>query len=226
MKVHDLHSWDLTTAQARDLQLELAGRVISTKRLRRPRIIAATDASYDRGSPLLYAAVVVVDAASFEIIEQVEVVHRMTFPYVPGLFSFREAPALLDVFRRLETVPDVVLCDGQGLAHPRRVGFASHLGLCLNIPTIGCAKSRLCGEFDEPGPERGDRSPLLDRGERVGSVVRTKDRCRPLFVSVGHLCNLQSAERVVLESCTKYRLPEPARMAHRLVNELRGQNAQ
>jgi deoxyribonuclease V len=137
------------------------------------------------------------------------------------LLSFREAPALLDVFARLKTRPDVILCDGQGIAHPRRLGIASHLGLWLGLPTVGCAKSRLCGTYDEPGPQRGDRSPLIYRGEVVGAVVRTRARIKPLFVSPGHLCDPDGAVQLVLELTGRYRLPEPARMAHKYVNDLR-----
>jgi deoxyribonuclease V len=151
----------------------------------------------------------------------VGVVGEARFPYVPGLLSFREAPAVLDAFRRLQTRPDVVLCDGQGTAHPRRMGLACHLGLWLNVPTIGCAKSRLCGTYDEPGPARGDRSPLVDRCEVVGAVVRTRARVNPVYVSPGHLCDLESAVEIVLASTPKYRLPLASRLAHDRVNELR-----
>ena len=145
----------------------------------------------------------------------------ITFPYVPGLLSFREAPALLDVFAAIRTKFDVVLCDGQGIAHPRRLGIAAHLGLWLDRPTIGCAKSRLFGDYDEPGPNRGDWSPLLDRGETIGAVVRTRARVKPLFVSPGHQCDLASSMRVVLATSPRLRLPVPARLVHLEVNDVR-----
>ena len=136
---------------------------------------------------------VVVEAETFEVIERVGLAAPAKFPYVPGLLSFREAPALLEAFDRLKTRPDVVLCDGQGIAHPRRLGIASHLGLWLDLPTVGCAKSRLCGKYDEPGPDRGDRSPLVDKGEVIGAVLRTRAEVAPLFVSPGHRCDLEGA---------------------------------
>lgn len=221
MTIHPLHPWDLSAAEARDLQRELGMRVLTDRPLPPYRTVAGADVSYDRFSPVLHAAVVVLDAGTREVIERVGVMAKATFPYVPGLLSFREAPALLEAFRILKSNPDVVLCDGQGIAHPRRMGIASHLGLWLGVPTIGCAKSRLFGTYDEPGPRRGDRAPLAGRGEVVGSVVRTKDRVKPLFVSPGHLCDLESAVEVVMAMSGRYRLPEPNRMAHEYVNGLR-----
>jgi deoxyribonuclease V len=143
------------------------------------------------------------------------------FPYVPGLLSFRELPAVLRALRMLRTVPDVVLCDAQGRAHPRRLGLASHLGLWLPMPTVGCAKSRLCGEHEEPEAARGAHTPLLDRGELVGVVLRTRVGVKPAYISVGNSIDLPSAVRVVLSATTRYRLPEPARLAHQLVTRER-----
>jgi deoxyribonuclease V len=217
---HD-HSWDLTPAEARSLQAKLAGEVDTSSPLVPWKTLAAADVSFDRGSDILFAAVVVVLADTFEPIERVGLEAPAKFPYVPGLLSFREAPALLEAFDRLKARPDVVLCDGQGIAHPLRLGIASHLGLRLGLPTIGCAKSRLCGHYDEPGPTRGDRSPLVDKGETVGAVLRTRDRVAPLFVSPGHDCDLEGAIALVLETTRKYRLPIPSRMAHDYVNEVR-----
>jgi deoxyribonuclease V len=215
------HSWDLTPAEARELQDVLASRVDTTSPLAPWRTVAAADVSFDRGGDVLFAAVVVVRAESFEVVERVGLASPARFPYVPGLLSFREAPALLEAFDRLKDRPDVVLCDGQGIAHPRRLGIASHLGLWLDLPTVGCAKSRLCGTFDEPGPRRGDRSPLFDRGEPIGAVLRTRDRVAPLFVSPGHRSDQAGAEALVLATTRQYRLPIPSRMAHDSVNEIR-----
>jgi deoxyribonuclease V len=215
------HRWDLSPAAARVLQAELAQAVDTATPLGPWRTLAAADVSFDRGSEVLYAAVIVVEAETFEVIERVGLESPAKFPYVPGLLSFREAPALLEAFDRLEARPDVVLVDGQGIAHPRRLGIASHLGLCLGLPTVGCAKSRLCGKYDEPGPDRGDRSPLVDKGEVVGAVLRTRPKVAPLFVSPGHRCDLESAVGLVLATTRKYRLPIPARMAHEYVNEVR-----
>jgi deoxyribonuclease V len=216
-----LHSWDMTPAEARELQKALAARVDASTPLGPWETVAAADVSYNKYSEWLYAAVVVVRAGTFELVERVGVVGKATFPYVPGLLSFREAPVVLEAFRKLKARPDVVLCDGHGIAHPRRLGLACHLGLWLELPTIGCAKSRLCGTYDEPGPERGDRSPLVDRGEVVGAVVRSRSRVSPLFVSPGHRCDLESAVAVTLDTAVKYRLPVPARMAHEYVNDIR-----
>ncbi len=213
--------WDLTPAEARAEQATLASLVDSTTPLPTWRTLASADVSFDRGSEFLYAAVVVVEATSIEVIERVGLKAPARFPYVPGLLSFREAPALLEAFGLLKSRPDVVLCDGQGIAHPRRLGIASHLGLCLDLPTVGCAKSRLCGRFETPGPNRGDQSPLVDRGERIGTVLRTRDRVAPLFVSPGHRADLASAVELVLATTRKYRLPIPARLAHDFVNEVR-----
>jgi deoxyribonuclease V len=148
----------------------------------------------------------------------------LKFPYVPGLLSFREIPALLKAFAKLKRRPDLVFVDGQGLAHPRRLGIASHLGLWLDLPTIGCAKSRLCGEYREPGKKRGNFSPLLDRGEEIGAVLRSKDEVSPLFVSVGHRIGLASAIRLTLACHEGRRIPAPTRQADRLVAEVKRQD--
>ena len=221
MQIETLHDWNLTPGAARALQVSLAAQVDVSTPLAPWKTVAAADVSYNKFSEWLYAAVVVVQAGTFEVIERAGVVAEARFPYVPGLLSFREAPAVLDAFARLKTRPDVVLCDGQGIAHPRRIGLASHLGLWLGLPTIGCAESLLCGQYDEPGPDRGDRSPLIDRDEVIGSVVRTRSRVRPLYVSPGHLCDLDGAVSVVLATTVKYRLPVPSQMAHEYVNEIR-----
>jgi len=219
-----LHSWDMDPTEARALQSDLAARVDVSTPLGPWQTVAAADVSYNKYSDWLYAAVVVVRAGTFEPIERVGLVGKATFPYVPGLLSFREAPVVLECFRKLTTRPDVVLCDGQGIAHPRRIGLACHLGLWLDLPTIGCAKSLLCGTFAELGPERGARSPLIDRGDLVGAVVRTRARVSPVYVSPGHRCDLEGAVAVTLACAVKYRLPVPAQLAHGYVNEMRRAN--
>jgi len=215
------HSWDLSTAEARDLQLRLASLVDRTHVLGRYETVAGADVSYNIRGPRLYAAVVVVRADTWEPIGRSGTVADAKFPYVPGLLSFREIPAVLEAFDGLKIRPDLLMCDGQGIAHPRRFGLASHLGLWLGIPTIGCAKSWLCGDFEEPGPDRGDWSPLTDNGETIGAVLRTRSRVKPLFVSSGHLCNLESAIAATLAATPTYRIPIPTRLAHQYVNELR-----
>jgi deoxyribonuclease V len=149
-----------------------------------------------------------------EVVESVVIEGRPGFPYVPGLLTFREAPLVLDAFDRIATTPDLILVDGQGIAHPRRFGIASHLGLLFDIPTIGCAKSRLCGEHEGPPLQAPASSPLTDEGELIGAVLRTKTGCKPLYISIGHRIDLPTAVERVLACCRGYRLPEPTRLAH------------
>lgn len=215
------HSFDVDFGEARRIQERLRRRVVESDRFGPVRHVAAADVSYDRGSPILYAAIVVVDVSSGDVIERAGVRRRVRFPYVPGYLSFREVPPLLDVFARLGQRPDLVLCDGQGRAHPRRFGFACHLGVLLDLPTVGCAKSRLVGTHREPASRRGSHVQLRDDGETIGEVVRTRDGVRPVFVSVGHRVSLASARRWVLRLAPHHRLPEPLREAHAEVNRLR-----
>jgi len=221
MTFADLHPWALSPREAIALQKELAGRIDVTRPFGRVRTVAGCDVSFNRRSPVLYAAVVVVRVPGFDVVEQVGARLEVTFPYVPGLLSFRELPPLLAAFRKLRSVPDVVMLDGQGLAHPRRFGLACHLGLWLNIPTEGCAKSRLVGTFDEPGPDPGHSTPLSDRGDVVGDVVRTRTRALPMFVSPGHRIDRAGALEVVRKTCDGYRIPVPTRLAHRAANAAR-----
>ena len=195
-------------------QKELAGR-IRAEPLRGPvRRIAGTDAAFDKASGLTHAAVVVVDAASLAVLESAGATVPTTFPYIPGLLSFREIPALLACFERIAEPPDAILCDGHGIAHPRGIGLASLLGLVLGLPSVGCAKSRLVGEHDEPPPQRGGRADLLFHDRTVGCVLRSRAGVKPLYVSVGHRVTLEDAVRLVLACARKYRLPEPQRLAH------------
>jgi len=216
-----LHSWDLGPAEARALQGDLAARVDSVRPLPPCQTVAGADVSFNRWGPTLYAAVVVLDARTLDVIDRAGAVAEARFPYVPGLLSFREAPAVIEAFGKLSVRPDVLICDGQGVAHPRRFGLACHLGLWLDVPTIGCAKSRLFGKYLEPGPERGDWSPLTDGDETIGAVLRARSRAKPLFVSPGHRCDLRGAIATVLASSRKYRLPITTRLAHQYVNDLR-----
>jgi len=215
------HDWDLAFPEARALQERLSRRVIEAGSGRAPRLVAGADISFDRRSPRLHAAVVVLDAASLEVVEMAGVEARARFPYVPGYLSFREIPPLLEAFARLRSRPDLILCDGQGRAHPRRFGLACHLGVLLDVPTLGCAKSRLIGAYREPGARRGAHTRLRDGGEVIGEVVRTRSGVKPVFVSVGHRITLAEARRSVLRLAPRYRLPEPIRAAHQEVNRLR-----
>jgi deoxyribonuclease V len=229
--IHPLHSWDISPAEAVALQRGLAARVVTDVPLPACALIAGADVSYDRGSDELYAAVVVLRAGDLSVVERRGAVRRTTFPYVPGLLSFREAPVLLQAFARVESRPDVVMCDGQGIAHPRRLGLASHVGLGLDVPCIGCAKSLLTGHHADLGEEAGARAPLLAGRRRrqpaaapeevIGCVVRTKKGTQPVFVSPGHRIDLESSVRWVLACVRRHRLPEPTRLAHLAVNDLR-----
>jgi deoxyribonuclease V len=222
MKIRRLHDWNLDYRQAVEVQEQLAGQVIKGPPLMHVETVAAADVSAGKRDEWIIAAVVVVRLPGFEVIETRQAGMRAAWPYVPGCLSFREAPVVLEAFRQLRTVPDVVLIDGQGRAHPRRMGLASHIGLALDIPTIGCAKSRLIGEVrGRLGRERGSRAALWEGGERIGTVLMTRAGVRPVYVSVGHHIDLASAERWVLAAAPRYRLPEPARMAHQLVTRLK-----
>jgi deoxyribonuclease V len=218
MKVLDLHRWDLTYDEAVAVQRRLAARVRQGPPLRKVETIAGADVSAGRKNEILAAVVVVMRLGTFEILEVRRAKMRARWPYVPGFLSFREAPVVLEAFRHLKTRPDLVICDGQGRAHPRRLGLASHVGLALGVPTIGCAKSLLVGTVPrEPGRRRGGRALLMDGGERIGTVLRTRSSVKPVYVSVGHAIDLASAERWVLAASPRFRLAEPIRAAHHLV---------
>ena len=216
-----LHEWTMTPREAVELQKSLRERVRIVPLERRIETIAGADISFNKFSPVVYAGIVVLRLPSLEVIEEVGVTSETRFPYVPGLLSFRESPSILEVWSKLKTEPDAVMFDGQGLAHPRRVGIACHVGLLINRPTLGCAKSVLVGKFEEPGEERGQWSEMIDKGEVVGAALRTKTRTQPIYVSPGHLIDLEGAIRLTLDADGGYRQPEPTRRAHLLVNALR-----
>jgi len=214
MDIVSLHDWHVTTARAREIQLELAPQVSGEGIVPHPRFIAGVDISVNRWAKTGTGAVVVLSYPDFELIEVATATDRIEFPYVPGLLTFREAPLILAACQKLKNTPDLVIVDGQGFAHPRRIGIASHLGLCLDIPTIGCAKSRLIGTFEEPGDASGSFADLLDNGQVIGAVLRTRTGVKPVFVSVGHKICLSEAIRWILACCRGYRIPEPTRLAH------------
>ncbi len=217
MVINELHEWTVSTAEARRIQERLAARVTLRPLPRRIELVAGADVSFSRELGTVYAAVLVFRFATMELLEQALTDAPARFPYVPGMLTFREAPAVLAAFSRLEITPDAAIFDGQGYAHPRRIGLASHMGLWLQLPTVGCAKSRLMGEHGVPGARRGDWTPLLDGADQVGAVLRTRDSVKPLFVSPGHLSDFASSMRLVLDCCRGYRLPEPTRQAHIIV---------
>ena len=222
MRYRRLHGWDVTPREAIRLQQALAPRILARDPSRGGfGIVAGMDVSYDRRSPWIFAAIVVMRLPGFEPIEEATVRCRAAFPYVPGLLSFREAPAGLEAWERLRTRPDCLICDGHGTAHPRRFGLACHFGLLVDLPTIGCAKSVLVGEFQPPAPERGGVSDLVHEGEVIGAVLRTREGVTPVFVSVGHRISLPTAVATILACAPRYRVPEPIRQAHALVNRMR-----
>jgi len=232
--MRDLHDWDLSYAQARQVQVELAGRVEFVPLTEEPKLVAGLDCAFSKDGKRIFAAAVVLRVSGlrinpgggperfeFEHVETVTAEQETRFPYIPGLLSFREAPVCLEAVAKLGRQPDLFMIDGQGVAHPRRLGLASHLGLFLDRPAIGCAKSRLIGQYEEPGGERGAYSLLRDGEEVIGAVVRTRDLVKPVFVSVGHKCTLEDAIRVTLACAARYRIPEPTRLAHQAVSRLR-----
>lgn len=211
-------------AELRALQERLASRVSLTDELppwRSVRTVAGADISVARGSHYAFAAVVVLDAHTLEMVACAEHETELTFPYIPGYLSFREMPPLLRCFEQLDVMPDIVICDGQGLAHPRRFGIACHVGVELGLVTIGCAKSRLVGQHRTPGFARGSRRRLTLDGEQIGEVLRTRDGVNPLYVSPGHRISFRRASRVILSLCQGVRQPEPIRAAHDHVNAMR-----
>ena len=215
MQVATLHSWHVSTAQALKIQQELAVRISKRSTVATPRFIAGVDISAGRrGQETATGSVVVLRYPELEVTE-IQIAHgKLTFPYIPGLLSFRESPLLLEACQKLTICPDLILVDGQGIAHPRRLGLASHLGLLLNTPTIGCAKSLLCGNHEVPGPEPGRYSEINYKGNIIGTALRTKLKVKPVYVSVGHKIDLETAMQWVINCCRGYRLPEPTRMAH------------
>jgi deoxyribonuclease V len=214
VKIGGLHGWRVSPAQALELQSRLAAQVVRTNQLSGPRYIAGLDISVDRERGMGRGAVVVLSYPELEVAEVQTVEDSIDFPYVPGLLSFREAPITLAACAKLSITPDLFLVDGQGIAHPRRLGLASHLGLFLDRPTIGCAKSRLCGSHGTPDEAAGSYAELKDNNETIGAVLRTKAGTNPIYVSIGHKVDLDAAILWALQCCRGYRLPEPTRLAH------------
>jgi deoxyribonuclease V len=221
MNIKHLHNWNLTYSQAINIQTRLAGQVRFTSLKKRIRLVAGLDCAFSRDKKRICAVIVVLSFPDMEIVETRHAVADVTFPYIPGLLSFREAPVCIKAAEKLKAAVDMFLIDGQGIAHPRQLGLASHLGLFFDKPTIGCAKSRLVGTFDNVGIEKGRYSLLKDKDQTIGAVVRTRKNVKPLFVSVGNKCVLEDAIKMTLACAVKYRLPEPTRLAHRTVSRLK-----
>jgi deoxyribonuclease V len=210
--------WNVTPAEGIEIQKRLRPLVRRSWDGRAIGLVAGADVHFpSKGTAR--AALVVLSYPGFETVDSCVFEGRCAFPYVPGLLSFREIPPLLEAWRKLRRAPDCILCDGQGIAHPRGLGLASHLGLVLGIPAIGCAKSPLFGRHREPGPNRGDEAPIVDpKGRTIGAALRTRDRTKPLYVSVGHLVSLRKAVSIVLSCTGRFRIPEPLREAHHLAS--------
>lgn len=221
--MNPLHEWNLSEADALEVQRRLAPLVDTATPLGEVKLLAGCDIAYDTDSLAAWAAVVTMTFPDLAVVERVVVREEVTFPYVPGLLSFRECPPLLSAFASLRTLPDVVILDAQGIAHPRRFGSACHLGLWLGLPTVGCAKTWLCGEHPQVGPTAGDHAPLTLAGEVVGAVVRSATNVRPVYVSPGHLADVAGAVRLVTATLGGYRHPTPTRLAHLAANAARAE---
>lgn len=219
MKIKSLHDWNLNPKQAMELQKQLAFEVIRTDEFDAPvKSVAGIDLGYDAKNDTSRAVVVVLSFPELELIESAEALLPIRFPYVPSLLSFRETPVAIKALEKLKITPGLILCDGQGIAHPRRFGIACHIGLLTNVPSIGVAKSILTGKFENLGLERGSVAPLISKNEQIGAAVRTKDKTQPVYVSVGHRISLETAVKYVLECAPKYRLPETTRLADKMAS--------
>ena len=221
MRYNDLHPWDVSAAEARRIQNELRKRVVLQNDFSRVNLIAGADLSIQKASNEGFAGVIVYTFPDLNEVERQHAHCKLSFPYIPGLLAFREAPVLLEAFAKVEREPDVIIFDGQGIAHPRGLGIATHMGLVLDKPTIGCAKSRLTGTFEEPGPEVGDYSPLVFGEKTIGAVLRTRRNVKPIFVSQGHKIDLQTCIDVLLKCNDGYRIPKPTRDADHFVGQIK-----
>ncbi|MBP0021265.1 MAG: deoxyribonuclease V [Cyanobacteria bacterium SBLK] len=213
------HNWSPTEEEAKQIQADLRDRVIKSDRFSDIRYVAGVDAGFDNHDSTTKAAVVVLSFPDLELVDRASVKVATNFPYIPGLLSFREVPALIQAIDKLDTMPDLILCDGQGYAHPRRFGLACHLGVLLDMPAIGVAKTRFIGEHEEVPPERGSWQPLRDKGEIVGAVLRSRTKVKPLYISIGHKMSLPTAIDYVLRCTPRYRLPETTRLSDRMSRE-------
>ena len=223
MIARSLHPWDVNEREAIRIQEKLRTTISLTNSARNVSSIAGADVSYSKRGDEGIAAVVVLNYPGLEPIDEAFAKGKVSFPYIPGLLSFREAPLLIEVFQRLQRPPDVALYDGQGIAHPRSLGLASHMGLLLGLPSIGCAKEKLVGDFGEVGPQPASTTPLKLGGKIIGAVIRTKRGVKPVFVSPGHRIDLETSVQLVLKTCRGFRLPEPLRRAHLMVKRIRSQ---
>lgn len=219
MKYLNLHSWEVSPQEAIKIQKDLKSNLSLKKSFNKIDKIAGVDVSYYQNK--MIAGVIIFKFPNLKIIERQSFVASINFPYIPGLLTFREGPSILSAFKKIKNEPDIILFDGQGIAHPRRMGIATHLGLFLNRPTIGCAKSRLSGKYTSVGEQKGDYTPLKEGEEVLGVVLRTRKGVKPIFLSPGHKIDLPNSIEIVLKCIVKYRLPLPVREAHIFVNQIR-----
>jgi deoxyribonuclease V len=218
MKIEQRHEWVLTAEEAIVIQQELRQEVVTRDQFGAVNYVAGIDVGFEDEGKTTRAAVAVLTYPELQLCDQAIARRPTTFPYIPGFLSFREVPAVLDALEQIQTIPDLLLCDGQGLAHPRRLGIACHVGLLTNMPAIGVGKSRLVGQYDDVPDERGAWVPLRHKGETIGAVLRTRPKTKPLFISPGHRISLETAISYVMGCTTKYRLPETTRHAHKLAS--------
>ena len=219
MEIYHSHEWDLSREAAIALQQTLRDKIITTDQLGEIHTVAGVDVGFEDAGNTTRAAVVVLSFPELQVQERAIARRPTSFPYIPGLLSFREVPAVLDALDKLNTLPDLLLCDGQGTAHPRRFGIACHVGLLTNMPAIGVAKSLLVGKHEEVADEKGAWQPLQHKGEVIGVALRTRPKTKPLYISPGHRISLKTSIACVLQCTTKYRLPETTRQAHKLASE-------
>jgi deoxyribonuclease V len=215
-----LHSWNVSVEEAIRIQETLRDRIILKNTSLKVRTIGGGDVAYSKSDNLLFGAIVVLSFPHMEILDTATCDGKVPFPYIPTLLSFREGPILIKTFQKLKIKPDVVIYDGQGIAHPRGMGLASHMGLWFDLPSIGCAKTPLLDEFISPGPFKGSLEWLRREGKKVGAVLRTKEKVKPLFISPGHRIDLMTSIHLILESCRGFRIPEPLRKAHQITREI------
>ncbi len=216
-----LHPWKVSVEEAIEIQKTLRDQVILKRTFSKLETIAGGDVAYSKTNDLLFGALVVLSYPEMELLEVATARGRSSFPYIPGLFSFREGPVLIKAFQKLRVKPDLLILEGHGIAHPRRLGMASHLGLWLDLPTIGCAKTPLLKEFEFPAPSKGSFKWVYLWEEKVGAVLRTRQGVKPIYVSPGHRIDLGNSIRIVLSTCQGYRIPEPLRKAHHLAQSHR-----
>lgn len=219
MQIKDIHPWNVEPKKAVEFQRKLIEKISFVPTNNHIKLIAGVDASYKK--EYIIGGIVILKYPELIILDRDFIISKVSFPYIPGLLTFREAPVLLKLFKKIKWNPDIIFFDGQGYAHPRKMGIATHIGLFLDQPTIGCAKSRLTGEYSKPGNEKGSYSLLYDKGMVIGAVLRTRDNVKPIFVSPGNHMNLKKAIKITLSCTTSYRIPEPVRQADLFVNKIK-----